>query len=113
MVSELGYRVSANLSQDEPAGPAVLYDHPEYPARFGFISPLSCHFCSRCNRVRVTAKGKLRLCLFSDEDIQLPLDGSEDELMQVIRQSIEMKPEEHHLQQGQWGNLVHFRQVGG
>ncbi len=113
MIQSLGYGHSMNINEHEPAGPAVLYDHPEYPARIGFISPLSCNFCSRCNRLRVTARGKLRLCLFSNDDIELPLEEGVDRLVEFIKQSTEMKPQEHDLINGHWGNLVHFRKVGG
>jgi cyclic pyranopterin phosphate synthase len=53
------------------AGPAELFETEGVPARIGFISPLSRRFCSECNRIRITADGRLRLCLFSDREIGL------------------------------------------
>lgn len=53
------------------AGPARLYDVAGARGRFGFISAVSDHFCKSCNRLRVTSEGRLRLCLFSDREIDL------------------------------------------
>jgi cyclic pyranopterin phosphate synthase len=57
----------------EPAksGPAKIYRFQESKGEIGFITPLSQHFCQTCNRLRLTADGKLRTCLFSDEEIDL------------------------------------------
>ncbi len=68
----------------------------------GIISPVSHHFCPTCNRLRVTADGKLRNCLFSDKemDIKSPLrqGATQTELSQFLRASVENKPEKHCLQ---------------
>jgi cyclic pyranopterin phosphate synthase len=67
----------------------------------GIISPLSDHFCEHCNRLRLTANGKLRPCLFSNEtiDIKTPLrNGISDEQLEVLfLQSIKAKPQGHDL----------------
>jgi len=67
----------------------------------GFISPLSRHFCKTCNRIRLTPDGKLRNCLFSDNetDIKGPLRrGVKDQVLQeIIRDSIHHKPPGHKL----------------
>ncbi|WP_045215833.1 GTP 3',8-cyclase MoaA [Desulfonatronovibrio magnus] len=52
-------------------GPAAVYDLVEGQGRIGVISPLSNHFCGTCNRFRITADGRLRTCLFSDNDFRL------------------------------------------
>ncbi|WP_028575159.1 GTP 3',8-cyclase MoaA [Desulfonatronovibrio hydrogenovorans] len=52
-------------------GPARIYALPEGAGRLGIISPLSNHFCETCNRLRITADGRLRTCLFSDRDYRL------------------------------------------
>ena len=109
----LGYAPSSHLDSFEPAGPAVLYDHPKYSCRLGFISPLSCNFCNRCNRLRVTAQGKLRLCLFSEKDLALPLQERPQVLSDIIRSLLIQKQESHFLTLGQTGNMAHFRAVGG
>ena len=62
----------------------------------GLIKPLSQHFCPSCNRIRVTADGKLKPCLHSAAEI--PLRGlSEDAMAETIRAAIEAKPQRHHL----------------
>ncbi len=82
------------------AGPASLYRMKDAPGLLGFISPLSHHFCSTCNRLRITADGKLRLCLFSDSeiDIKTPLRQGmgEAELEQFLRKAVAAKPEGYH-----------------
>jgi cyclic pyranopterin phosphate synthase len=53
------------------AGPAREYAHPEYLGRIGFITPYARDFCASCNRLRVTARGDLRLCLFGETGVPL------------------------------------------
>ena len=117
LAGSLGYAPSSHLDSlrvfSEPAGPATLYDHPKFPCRLGFISPLSCNFCSRCNRVRVTAQGKLRLCLFSQNDLVLPIEDCPEGLAKTIRSLLSQKQEAHTLTQGTMGNVAHFRAIGG
>ncbi len=113
LVLSYGFRSSLKVNAFEPVGPAVLYDHPQFPCRIGFISPLSCNFCSRCNRLRVTAQGKLRPCLFSENDIQLPLDHNPRELSEFVKKVLYYKQPSHHLDKDQFGNVSHFRAIGG
>ena len=65
----------ANLVPDDhdraAGGPARMYRIENGAGRFGVISPLSEHFCDSCNRLRITADGKLRTCLFSDREYRL------------------------------------------
>ncbi|MEJ2696617.1 MAG: GTP 3',8-cyclase MoaA [Candidatus Sulfobium sp.] len=67
----------------------------------GFISALSHHFCEDCNRLRLTADGKLRPCLFSESEIDLksPLrNGAPDsEIARLLRLAVQVKPEGHHF----------------
>ena len=103
---EIRTLLEQRMGQMEPvvrsagAGPASLYRLKGAPGLLGFISPLSHHFCSTCNRLRVTADGKLRLCLFSDSeiDIKTPLrQGMGDaELEQFLRKAVAVKPEGYH-----------------
>ncbi len=103
---EIRNRLEREMGHLEPvkrhagAGPASLYRLKGAPGLLGFISPLSHHFCSTCNRLRVTADGKLRLCLFSDSeiDIKTPLrQGMGDvELEQFLRKAVAVKPEGYH-----------------
>src|SRR5450756_1592935 len=78
-------------------GPARYYRLPGAPGTLGFISPMSDHFCESCNRLRLTADGWLRGCLFSDVGVHVKpaLDAGADaaELQALIRQAIDAKPE--------------------
>lgn len=59
----------------------------------GFISPMSSHFCGSCNRLRITAGGKLRSCLFSPEEMDLKAARSDDDMEKMLLDSIKSKPE--------------------
>ena len=82
-------------------GPARRYVLDGGKGEIGFIGALSHHFCDSCNRLRLTAEGHLRSCLFSDEeiDIKTPLrEGKGDDyLIAMIARAIENKPENHGL----------------
>ena len=86
------------------AGPAELFRLPGAKGILGFISSLSDHFCGRCNRLRLTADGKLRPCLFSESEIDLktPLrSGCDDiELARLIAVALSVKPEGHSISEG-------------
>ena len=65
----------------------------------GFISPISCKFCSDCNKIRLTSTGTIKPCLHSEEEINLkPYVNDEDMLRSVIKDAIYNKPDEHHLE---------------
>ncbi len=82
-------------------GPARYFRFENAPGVVGFISALTHHFCSDCNRLRLTADGRLRPCLFSETEIDLKpalRDRSSDrELERLLRLSVEVKPEGHNL----------------
>ena len=77
-------------------GPARMFEFKGAPGKIGFISPMSNHFCSTCNRIRLTADGKLRSCLFSNQEIDIKdairSGGSDDDLKRIFIKSIENKP---------------------
>ena len=74
------------------------YFYDEHGYCFGIISPISNHFCDRCNRIRFTSDGKLRLCLHSDVDIDIyPYLDDEKKLYEIISKEIKNKPEKHYL----------------
>jgi len=104
-------------SISQGSGPAKYSRFPAASGTVGFISPLSEHFCFNCNRLRLTADGKLRPCLLSDEEIDLkkPLrDGaSAEEVSQLIRQAAASKPERHRLPDGVLPKGRPMCQVGG
>lgn len=88
-------------------GPARLYRINNGAGSVGMISPLSHHFCKSCNRLRLTAEGKLRPCLLSDEEIDLRKivrsDGTDDDIRRVIQTAVRKKPVGHHLSDRQNG----------
>ena len=80
-------------------GPARYFEFPNAQGTVGFISPLSRHFCSECNRLRLTADGKLRPCLFSDDeyDVRTALRAGDDQAVRaVFAEALGAKPDEHH-----------------
>lgn len=87
------------IDREDPSSPAVYYKLPEGLGRVGLINPISCKFCSNCNRVRLTATGKLKLCLHSDNEIDLRKILREGgNLMKTISEAILAKEKEHHLE---------------
>lgn len=99
------------------AGPAREYAHPDYRGRIGIIAPYSKDFCAGCNRLRVTARGDLRLCLFGDFGIPLrPLLQSDDDheaLAARIASQLGLKAAGHGLHQGNTGITPHLASIGG
>ena len=104
-VSEIMERIEA-LGKLEPSlpngvGPAKYYRFPGAKGTIGFISPVTECFCQACNRMRLTADGKLRPCLFSDDEIDLrgPLrqGATVGDIKRLIRQAVASKPERHKL----------------
>ena len=85
-------------------GPAQRYRVRGARGEIGFIQAMSRHFCQTCNRLRLTANGRLRPCLLSDEqlDIRGPLrsGGSDDELKDVFLRAVRHKHESHHFAPG-------------
>ncbi len=79
------------------SGPAEYFTLEGSTGLLGFISPLTTHICIRCNRLRLTAEGKLRPCLFSDKEIDLKTllrgGASEEEIKDVIKSTIQLKPQ--------------------
>jgi cyclic pyranopterin phosphate synthase len=82
-------------------GPAQRYRLAGAPGELGFISSVSHHFCDRCNRLRLTANGQLRVCLLSDQqtDLRTPLrsGASDEELAGLIREAVRHKKAHHRL----------------
>ncbi len=120
---EILERVSA-IGEIEPVpgppgnGPARYFAFRGAPGAVGVISPLSHDYCERCNRVRLTADGRLRLCLFGDQhvDLRTPLrsGASTDELAELFRGSMAIKPERHHLRLGEASSRMRaFSEIGG
>lgn len=85
-------------------GPAKRMAFAGAKGEIGLISPISEHFCPSCNRLRLTAEGLLRVCIFSDRetDLRTPLrqGASDEQLEAVIQEAILQKPKEHPVQLG-------------
>ncbi len=99
-------------------GPARYYAFPGAHGAVGVISPLSHDYCDRCNRVRLTADGRLRLCLFGDHaiDLRSPLrsGATTEELARLLSSAMLIKPERHHLRLGDSGSRMRaFSEIGG
>ncbi|MGN0077538.1 MAG: GTP 3',8-cyclase MoaA [Coriobacteriales bacterium] len=83
-------------------GPAKYWKFPGAQGTVGFISAVSNHFCAQCNRLRLTADGKIRPCLFSDEeiDVKAALQGSDDDVRAALYAALNVKPDAHHHKEG-------------
>ncbi len=95
-------------------GPARYYRLAGAAGTIGVITPMSHTYCDTCNRVRLTADGRLRTCLFGDHEVDLrtPLRAGEP-LDPLFRAALERKPRAHELRQLRVGGLRALSQVGG
>ena len=105
----------STCDDDKPLGwgPARYFQFPGAQGTVGFISPLSRHFCSECNRLRLTADGKLRPCLFSDREVDVRAalrTGGEDAVYECFLEALNLKPDEHH---DKVGTERKMSQIGG
>ena len=95
-------------------GPARYYRFDGGSGTIGLITPMSHTYCGSCNRVRLTADGRLRTCLFGDEEVDLRTPLREGlPLEPFFRAALAIKPLEHHLLQMRVGGLRALSQVGG
>jgi cyclic pyranopterin phosphate synthase len=114
-LSSLGELQSCEAPQGN--GPAKYYRLPGADGTIGFITPVSDHFCFRCNRLRLTADGRLLPCLMSEESIDLRdslrKGAAIEELKRLIIEAITRKPEGHRLAEGCVPNRGRMSQIGG
>jgi cyclic pyranopterin phosphate synthase len=99
-------------------GPARTFAYDGAPGTVGVISPLAHDYCETCNRVRLSADGHLKLCLFGDNhiDLRTPLrtGGGETAIVDILRASMHVKPERHFLDLGQTASAMRaFSEIGG
>jgi GTP 3',8-cyclase len=95
--------IAALVPVQGPAGngPATYFRFADARGTVGVITPMSHNYCDRCNRMRLTADGQLRPCLFGDLQTNLRDPLRRGELLEpLIRQTLAIKPERHHLVQG-------------
>jgi len=98
-------------------GPARYFRLPGARGTIGFISPVSQHFCFACNRLRLTAEGKLRPCLLNETEVDLrsPLraGASAEELKGIIKQAVARKPLKHCLEENRPPDVKCMARLGG
>lgn len=113
-LESLGWK---KINRKVTSGPADEYEHPNYQGRIGFISPYSKDFCAGCNRLRVSAVGGLRLCLFGQGDFNLrPLLQSKQqmhELKKIICSNLQIKNKGHRLSESICGDVASLSTIGG
>ena len=94
------------ITPDRWDGPARRFRLHGALGEIGLIGAVSSHFCHECNRLRLTADGKIRTCLFSDEEIDvkdlLRKGGSDDDLKEKLLIALRAKPEKHHIDSHQF-----------
>jgi cyclic pyranopterin phosphate synthase len=109
-----GWTQKVPLSHD---GPAQIFTHEEFQGEVGLIMPYSKDFCKSCNRLRVSSTGKLHLCLFGEQGVDLRdllVDASQKEaLKKRIILALNDKKESHYLQSGNTGATPHLASIGG
>lgn len=98
-------------------GPARVFCHPDYQGEIGLIMPYESHFCDTCNRLRVSALGRLHLCLFGEQGSELrhllQQPTQLPQLEQSLLTALSDKRPSHLLQQGEVGGTYHLASVGG
>jgi GTP 3',8-cyclase len=110
----LGGLVPADGARPTGNGPAAYYRGSGMAGTIGVITPMTHTYCGDCNRVRLTADGRLRTCLFGTHEVGFrdALRHGEP-LLPLFKQALAEKPPEHHLGEMQNGGLRALSQVGG
>ncbi len=90
------------VARDEPSQPATTFEYTDGGERIGFINPVTEPFCESCNRLRLTAEGKIRNCLFSlvEWDLREALrrsNGTDEDLIDVVREALTAKKPGHGI----------------
>lgn len=98
-------------------GPADVFCHSEYRGEIGLVMPYKKDFCDTCNRLRVSALGKLHLCLFGDYGVELrdllQDENQENTLIARIQEELANKKQSHFLDQGHSGMTPNLASIGG
>lgn len=102
ILRDLRTRFDLQPIAEQTGGPSKYYAFPDHSSRVGFISPHSHNFCGDCNRVRVTAEGRLLLCLGQEHSVDLrrvlrahPLDDAP--LYEALEKAMQIKPQGHEF----------------
>jgi cyclic pyranopterin phosphate synthase len=95
------YRPVVRMAPNAASETAVRYTFDDGLGEMGIIAPVTQAFCGQCSRVRLTSDGKIRTCLFSQSDHDLygvmQRGGSDDDMVEFIRRTIEKKEARHHI----------------
>jgi cyclic pyranopterin phosphate synthase len=95
------FRPIVRMAPNAASETAVRYTFDDGVGEIGIIAPVTQAFCGHCSRVRLTSDGKIRTCLFSQTDHDLygvmQRGGSDEEMVQFIRRTIEQKEARHHI----------------
>jgi cyclic pyranopterin phosphate synthase len=95
------YRPVVRMAPNAASETAVRYTFDDGVGEMGIIAPVTQAFCGQCSRVRLTSDGKIRTCLFSQSDHDLygvmQRGGSDDDMVEFIRRTIEKKEARHHI----------------
>ena len=119
--SKLGFKEMLELHpelieiESEKSSTAQLYKLTGAKGKIGFINPVSCKFCSDCNKIRLTSTGTIKPCLHSEEEINIRKYLNNEELLtKALKAAIFNKPLEHHLEEENVSRSVKvMSQIGG
>lgn len=121
--NEIINTINARLGQLHPAkqpaggGPAKYYRLKDAEGTIGFITAMSDHFCHKCNRLRLTATGGLRPCLYDEREIDLKTllrrGAGIGDIVRLIKEAVAMKPDRHHMLEGWQDSRRVMSQLGG
>lgn len=106
----------APIIRHKNAGPAQEFAHPNYQGTIGLIMPYEQGFCDTCNRLRISALGKLHLCLFSEEGLSIRehlQDDNIDSVKEALTSLLGNKKATHFLHEGFTGATKHLSMLGG
>ncbi|HEX9483904.1 MAG TPA: GTP 3',8-cyclase MoaA [Gemmatimonadaceae bacterium] len=113
-VSDVLGPMSASAGPQRGNGPAAYYALDGAAGTIGVITPMTHTYCGQCNRVRLTADGRLRTCLFGDHEVDLRGPLRAGQLLEPhVRRALAEKPEQHALLSRRNGGLRALSQVGG
>ncbi|WP_195267188.1 GTP 3',8-cyclase MoaA [Eubacterium sp. 1001713B170207_170306_E7] len=97
-----------------PGAPARRFALPGAPGSVGLINPISHRFCSDCNRIRLTADGKLKPCLHSDEELDVAaLRQAGRSYREILEMAVSAKPERHHIDECETIKKRNMNEIGG
>ncbi|MCF6094143.1 GTP 3',8-cyclase MoaA [Microaerobacter geothermalis] len=119
-IKKLGYQPVAEGTVPGN-GPADYWKHPDAKGNVGFIHPVSDHFCQTCTRLRLTADGYIKPCLFWQDELFVRRHiGNEEAIADVFKKALNIKPENHEMAQKLIGEDTTFQptirrmsQIGG